>query len=327
MTAHPSEPTRRLEAAAEAALHAPSVFNTQPWRWRVTGDTLELSADPDRRLAVTDPDGRLLLISCGTALHHARTALAAAGWTATVERLPDPAQPELLARVRLGQPAPVDPGAERMAAAISRRRTDRRAYGDEPVSEQTLTRLRRYVESEGAYLHVVPDDQVPMLAISAERAATAEQGDPAYREELERWTNRPQERGDGVQPQTAVEPTLRRVPVRDFAPGGNAGLSAGEAVDRGAAYVIVFGTTDRRIDLLRGGEALSALLLQATAEGLATAPLSEAVEVAWTRHLLTTLLADIGEPYIAVRLGHLPAGEPLPARARRAAAETIETER
>jgi hypothetical protein len=60
---------------------------------------------------------------------------------------------------------------------------------------------------------------------------------------------------------------------------------------------------------------------------LATAPLSEAVEVAWTRHLLTTLLADIGEPYIAVRLGHLPAGEPLPPRARRAATDTIETER
>jgi len=89
MTAHVSESARRLEAAAEAALRAPSVFNTQPWRWRVTGDALELSADPDRRLAVTDPDGRLLLISCGTALHHARTALAAAGWSATVERLPD----------------------------------------------------------------------------------------------------------------------------------------------------------------------------------------------------------------------------------------------
>ena len=327
MTAHLSESTRRLEAAAEAALHAPSVFNTQPWRWRVTADTLELYADPDRRLAATDPAGRLLLISCGTALHHARTALAAAGWSAAVERLPDPARPELLALVRLGQPAPADPDAERMAAAISRRRTDRRAYGAEPVSGQTLTRLRRCVESEGAYLHVVPDDQVPMLGIAAERAAAAEQGDPAYREELQRWTNRPPGRGDGVQAETAVEPTLRRVPVRDFAPGGDAGLRAGAGVDRGAAYVVVFGTTDRRIDLLRGGEALSALLLLATAEGLATAPLSEAVEVTWTRRLLTTLLADIGEPYIAVRLGHLPAGEPLPPRPRRAAREAIETQR
>ncbi|MFI7547162.1 Acg family FMN-binding oxidoreductase [Actinoplanes sp. NPDC049599] len=326
MTAHPSESTRQLEAAAAAALHAPSVFNTQPWRWRISGDTLELFTEPDRQLTVVDPDGRLLLISCGTALHHARTVLAAAGWTCTVERLPDPAQPELLARVRLGHPGPADPEAQRMAAVINRRRTDRRAFGDRVVDEQTLTRLRRFVEAEGAYLHVVPGDEVPALAISTERAAGAERDDPAYREELHRWTNRPQWRGDGVTPATAVEPALRRVPVRDFAPAGRAGLTAGEGVDRGAAYVIIFGTTDRRADLLRGGEALSALLLLATAEGLATAPLSEAVEVAWSRHLLTTLLSGVGEPYLAVRLGYPPAGEALPPQPRRAAAETIRTE-
>jgi hypothetical protein len=90
--------------------------------------------------------------------------------------------------------------------------------------------------------------------------------------------------------------------------------------------VIIFGTTVGREDLLRGGEALSALLLLATAEGLATAPLSEAVEFAWSRHLLTTLLAGVGEPYLAVRLGHPLAGAPLPPRARRAAAETITIE-
>jgi nitroreductase len=326
MTAPLPEANRRLVSAAESALHAPSVFNTQPWRWRITGDTLELYADPERHLTAADPEGRLLLISCGTALHHARTALAAAGWTSTVARLPDPARPDLLARVHLGHAVPADPEAQRMAAAIRRRRTDRRAFGDRVVSEQTLTRLRRFVEAEGAYLHVVPADQVPVLAVATERAAGAEQDDPAYREELARWTARPQWRGDGVAPATAVRPALRRVPVRDFAPEGNAGLPAGPGVDRGAAYVIVFGMTDRRADLVRGGEALSALLLLATAEGLATAPLSEAVEAAWSRHLLTTLLAGIGEPYVAVRLGYPLGGEPLPPQTRRAAAETIRTE-
>jgi hypothetical protein len=148
MTSH--ETTAILDAAARASLHAPSVFNTQPWHWHIAGDTLELSADPDRRLDATDPDGRLLLISCGTALHHARTALAAAGHAVTVDRLPDPARPELLARIRLGTAVPPDPEAQRMAGAIARRRTDRRVFGDQPVSEATLTRLRRFVEFEGA---------------------------------------------------------------------------------------------------------------------------------------------------------------------------------
>src|SRR3954469_23213629 len=118
-----------LEQAALASLHAPSVFNTQPWTWRVAGDTLELYADPTRKLDVTDPEGRLLILSCGAALHHARTALAADGWSATVQRCPDNSRPELLARLEVGKEVPPDPEAQRMAAAIPRRHTDRRAFG------------------------------------------------------------------------------------------------------------------------------------------------------------------------------------------------------
>jgi nitroreductase len=322
-----NETTAVLGAAARASLHAPSVFNTQPWHWRITGDILELSSDPKRQLDATDPDGRLLLISCGAALHHARTLLAAAGHAVTVDRMPDPAHPELLARIHLGAAIPPDPEAQRMAAAIARRRTDRRAFGDRQVSEAMITRLRRFVEFEGAYLHVVPQDQVAMLAISTERAARAEHDDPAYRAELDRWTNRPQWRGDGVPPTTAVEPTPRRVAVRDFTPeGATAGLSAGDGVDKGAAYAIVFGTGDQPADLLRGGEAMSALLLLATAEGLATALLSEAVEVTWPRRLLRGLLSDVGEPYLVVRLGYPVSRVPLPPVPRRDAAEAITTQ-
>ena len=331
MTASSDRPTATevravLEAAARASLHAPSVFNTQPWRWRLTADRLELFADPVRHLLTVDPDGRLMLLSCGAALHHARTGIAAAGWTAIVERVPDAAQPDLLARIRLGSAVPPDPEAQRMTAAIERRRTDRRAFGERTVPADLLTRLRRLVEHEGAYLHVVRRDQMPMLAISTARAADAELDDPAYRAELHRWTNRPARSGDGVPPSTAVRPAPRRVPVRDYAPDGTAGLAAGEDYDQGATYVVLFGASGERGDMLRGGEALSALLLQATAEGLATAPLSDTIEVEWPRHLLRGLLADVGEPYLIVRLGYVEDAQPLPAAPRRAAGDVITIE-
>jgi len=312
-----------LERAARAALHAPSVFNTQPWTWRITGDALELCAAEARRLDSTDRAGRLLLLSCGAALQHARTALAADGWTARVERFPDGSRPELLARIRLGEPVPPDPEAHRMAAAIPRRRTDRRAFGEREVSEFELTKLRRFVESEGAYLHVVRPDQSAMLAIATELAGRAELADPDYRAELGHWTSRPGSTGDGVPPATAVRPELRRVPVRDFTPGAAAGLAAGAGHDQGAAYVVIFGDSDRPVDLLRGGEALSALLLLATADGLATAPLSDAAEVEWPRHLLRGLLADVGEPYVVVRLGYPVSAEPLPPVPRREPGDVI----
>ena len=75
-----------LEAAARDALLAPSVFNTQPWEWRISGTALELRADWSRQLIATDPDGHELLLSCGAALHHARVSLLAAGWRTSVDR-------------------------------------------------------------------------------------------------------------------------------------------------------------------------------------------------------------------------------------------------
>lgn len=314
---------RMLEAAARQALHAPSVFNTQPWRWRITTDTLELRADPDRQLAATDPDGRLLTLSCGAALHHARVFLAAAGWAVTVERRPDPADPALLARLRATGPAHLDVTAARLVDAIPRRRTDRRAYGDRPVPEPVLARLRAAVEAEDAHLHIVRPDQMPMLAVSTGRAADAELADPAYREELRRWTDRPAGSGDGVPTATAVRPGPRRVPLRDYAPGGAAGLTAGADFDRGAAYLILFGEQDEPAAWLRGGEALSALLLTATAEGLASAPLSDAIEVAWPRRMMRDLLAGIGDPYLVVRVGWGP-DDDLPPAPRRTPADVIE---
>ncbi|MEU4371583.1 Acg family FMN-binding oxidoreductase [Micromonospora chersina] len=314
---------RMLEAAARQALHAPSVFNTQPWRWRITTDTLELRADPDRQLATTDPDGRLLILSCGAALHHARVFLGAAGWAVTVERRPDPADPALLARLRATGPAHLDVAAARLVDAIPRRRTDRRAFGDRPVPEPALARLRAAVEAEGAHLHIVRPDQMPMLAVSTGRAADTELADPAYREELRRWTDRPAGSGDGVPTATAVRPGPRRVPLRDYAPGGAAGLSAGADFDRGAAYLILFGEQDEPAAWLRGGEALSALLLTATAEGLASAPLSDAIEVAWPRRMMRDLLAGIGDPYLVVRVGWGP-DDDLPPAPRRTPADVIE---
>ena len=234
--------------------------------------------------------------------------------------------PDVLARVRLGEARPADRQSVMMAEAIQRRRTDRRAFGERTVPEATLTRLRRLVEAQGAYLHVVPDDRVAELAVSVDEAADAEYFDPAYRTELTRWTHRPAWTGDGVPPATAVQPALRRVPIRNFLPDGSPGLLAGADHDEGAVFVIVFGTTDRPVDLLCGGEAMSALLLGATAEGLATAPISEAVEMAWPRHLLARLLSGIGDPYLIVRLGYLESDEVLPASPRRAAAEVIRIE-
>jgi len=312
-----------LHRAAESAIAAPSIFNTQPWRWQVAGTVLRLWAGRERQLIVADPEGRMLTVSCGVALHHARIALAAAGYTAVVERMPDPSDPDVLAEIHVGAAhAPSDREAQ-LSDAIPRRRTDRRAFTHDPVDRSSAEALIAAAEAEGAHLHLIHKDEVATLALAAVRADAMQLGDPEYRRELIRWTNRPAWSGDGVPVTTAVERSARAVPVRDFAPFGGPVQPAGPYTDHGALYAHIFTDDDGAEAWLRAGEALSAVLLTATAAGLGTAPISDVTELDVTREQLRRMLAGIGVPQLAVRIGHPPAGGPPPTVPRRAADEVI----
>src|SRR5690242_15156245 len=131
MTHDPRAEIDQLAEATIAALRAPSILNTQPWRWRLVGDTAELWLDRGRQLPGVDPDGRLLMLSCGIALDHALSALRAAGYRGEAHRLDSARLPDRVARLRRGDRQPPDPVNYR---AIYQRRTDRRPFADTPPS-------------------------------------------------------------------------------------------------------------------------------------------------------------------------------------------------
>ncbi|NUT33415.1 MAG: nitroreductase [Hamadaea sp.] len=314
-----------MRVAAQVALAAPSIFNTQPWRWVVADGTLQLYADRSRQLLVADPEGRLLTISCGAALHHARVALAVTGHVPQVRLLPDPADVDLLAEIRLA--GDHDPQtAERAAyAAIRQRRTDRRAFTSEEVPSQIVDRLVDAAEQEGTHLATLRNGQVDDLAALASRVAQLQLSDPAYRRELAEWTTgvpHAQVNGEGVPTPTAVSPAPRRVPVREFAPLGGPTLDPGSHTDAGARYLVLFTDEDTATAWLRAGQALSAVLLTATVIGLASAPISDVTEMSVTREGLRHVLADIGVPQLALRIGYAPAGTP-PGSPRRTLGEVV----
>jgi hypothetical protein len=313
-----------LNRAAREALHAPSIFNTQPWRWRIAGNALELRADWSRQLAVADPFGQSLLTSCGAALHHARISLAASGWRADVDRTTD--DRDQLARISLAGPGPAEPADVALRDAIHVRRTDRRPFGDEPVPRDVIEALTRAAAAEGTRLHRVRMDQMPMLAVAVSLAGQGEMANPAYRLELMHWTNRPGWSNDGVRADTAVQKVPRRVPVREFAHRAGEGLAVTPGGDVGAAYLILHGDDDATevSDWLRAGEALSAVLLTAVSRGLAVAPLTDVLEVAHPRDLVVGLLGGHGVPYAVVRCGYPIDPTPLAPSPRRDATEVID---
>ncbi|MEV6523773.1 nitroreductase [Longispora sp. NPDC051575] len=320
-----TDPTRRARAsagplglAALTALRAPSLFNTQPWRWDLHDDVADLRADLDRQLVATDPDSRLLIVSCGTALHHALVALAAAGHTVEVRRLPDPSQPTLLARLVLtGRRAPT-PMDLRLVQAIAVRRSDRRPFTAIPVPGESVEALRDAAERHGAHLQFLRDEQVVELTVAGQHASDAEFTDPAYRAELGAWTHRPPHAADGVPADAAVATVPRRVVVRDFAPAGDAALPPGTGTDAGTRYGLLFTDTDAPADWLAAGEAMSAVLLAAVCAGLAASPMSDITEVPAVREdLRRRILAGLGWPVLALRFGTVERPGTVPRSPRR----------
>src|SRR3954469_5406544 len=172
----PVSPQRHvLIEAARDALTAPSIFNSQPWHWRIGENTAQLRADRSRQLTTIDPVGRLLTVSCGVALHHARTALTAAGYTAQISYLPDPQDPDLLATIRIDGTTPPIPAALRRYRAMAIRRTDRRPFADAPVPGDALQALSDPPRQYGAHLHVPEPHAIIGITVAAGHAATVEQ--------------------------------------------------------------------------------------------------------------------------------------------------------
>ncbi len=313
--------TEALAQAASLAGYAPSIHNTQPWRWRLAGDTLDLRLERSRVLAVTDPDDRLAMLSCGAALNHAVVALAATGWPATVTRLPDPGDPEHLARLHV-EPRPFDALATHRMQTIVIRHTDRRPVTGAKVQPVDIAAVTESIEVQGARLHVLHPEQLYDLSAAAEYARRTEASESPWREELAYWTGGDRHDGTGV-PATATpaENPQTQIPGRDFGRYGTLPISAEH--DTAATFAILYGPGDHPEDWLRAGEALSAGWLTATERGVTMLPLSVTIEVPGTREVMRRLVVDLGYPYLILRLGMINPADPAPPLTPRLAAVQI----
>jgi hypothetical protein len=288
-----------LAQAAAAAGYAPSIYNGQPWRWSLARDTLDLYLDRHRVL-VGDPDTRLATISCGAALHHARTIMSAEGWRVTVTRMPDAADRHHLAHLRVDGPAPPDPQAVRHVRTIPLRYTDRRPVTGVMVGSEDLRAITASMLAEGAWLYMLSAHQVVELAAAADHAQRAEAPDPAWQAELAYWTGRTRPAGTDLPDAATRQPEpLRTVPGREVGQPGDPIVSAEH--DRAALFAILYGHNDEPLDWLQAGEALSAGWLTATERGVSVLPLSAAVEVIGTRENLRRLLSYLHHPYLVLR--------------------------
>lgn len=311
-----------IRSALLLAVRAPSVHNSQPWQWRVGNRSLNLYANPDLHLPHTDPDSRDLMLSCGATLNHCEVAFSALGWQSKIKRFPNPADSNHLAVIELHRYPETEVDVS-LAAAIPRRRTDRRHYSSWQVPSRDIALMGARAARAGVMLRQV--DALTNLKRLAAAAAWRHGVDYDYLTELSTWSGR-YASAAGVPARSTPEPDPNDVvPARTFAGAVLAQTPDGAVADE-HAVVIALGTVgDDRVSQLRAGEATSLVLLTATAAGLASCPITEPLEIPDIR---ADVGADVfgaeGYAQMLLRIGWAPVNaDPLPATPRRPLEEVV----
>lgn len=303
------QPFEILHRAVEAAVQAPSSHNTQPWRFRIVGRQLEISYDPARHLPSIDADGRQQIQACGCALYNARVAIRALGYHDDLTTLPDAIHPEHVATLTVGEQHITTESEHQLFAAIPRRRTNRRPFIERPVAAGVVEDLAAAAHALGVSLVRLDPSHKHRLAELVDSADRLQYGDPAFRAELARWmVPTGSRRRDGI-PFAEKEygssmPFSRMRALRSPALGQEVGALEATFIEN-APVVIALGTpADDESAWLASGQALQAVLLRATNNGMSAAFLNQVLELPELRAQVATLLPELAYPQMILRIGY-----------------------
>lgn len=300
-----------IEDAVTTASRAPSLHNSQPWRWVLNGGELGLFLDRSRVLS-TDRRAREAVISCGAALDHLRTAMLAKGWQPHIDRFPNPKNPDHLASITFTAAEAVADQDLRRAGAIWVRQTDRLPFSGPTDWDHIEPAVVAAVGELAVHVDVLPDDARPRLAYATELAENLRRYDIPYHNELHWWTAS-YEASEGI-PYSALVSAHEgeRVGIDRVFPAIHKPERRSAIPEDHATILLLSTDHNNRADALAAGEALSAVLLECTVHDLATCPVTHLTELQITRDLVQTLVERDAVPQVLIRAGVSPVTETKP---------------
>lgn len=303
-----------------AAVPAPSGHNTQPWRFTRRRDIIELHADRARALPVVDPDDRELVISCGCALQNMEVAARALGRVPHTQILPDPADPDLLARVSIAGRGPADEQAAALFARIPARHTNRGPFVPESIDPAAITRITEAAAAEGARLVVVTETEAKVaLADLIAEGDRVQMADRRFRRELAAWmASNHGHRPDGIPGyglgMSDVQAMIGPLVVRRFNIGRSQAAKDRELAAGSPALCMLLTEDDGPRDHLIAGRAHQRATLVAMGEGLWTSYLNQPIEVEGLRPRAADAIGATGHPQLLTRIGRGEPPRPTPRR-------------
>jgi nitroreductase len=314
-------PLMSLRSVVELATRAPSAWNSQPWKFRVGEDTIEVHADKARSLGAADPQDREMVISCGAAIMNLRVGLSRAGYAWLLDLLPVKSNPTLLGRLSVRRPGGSTRETDLLYEAIRQRWTVTGRLKNKPVPVPLLNTLATVAAEEHAWLEFITGDWERQEA--ADILARGERSfwrDPEARRAaggmVRHWHPRetegvdPAALGFGWFSRHSAPAMVRRVNFgRRFA-------RRARALALQAPALAVLGTRkDDTGSWLAAGQALQRLLLRAAAEGVQAGFFGALTHEIGCCARLADLIGADGHPQLVLRLGYAdPSRSPSPRR-------------
>ena len=313
----------RTRWALQVAQLAPSIHNSQPWRWHLgvpddDASAVELRVDASRHLPALDPDGRQQEISCGCALGALLIGAAAAGLAVDTEIVPR-GRPGVLARVTLTDAGVTSSAALDRLGALRSRRSSRGWFTDELVPPRLVAELARTAALHGVSAVKVGNDDRgrDILDHLIALATLTEYEGEAIPAEVLAWTREADDRRrDGV-PSFAWERTSRQTAdgamvLRDFAAERDVPGAVDSPGSEPYPTLLLLSTPDDgRAAHLNAGLALLDVLVAAERSGFSVGFVNQAVEDRGTRSRLTRELHTQRWPQLLLRIGRAVPGQHL----------------
>ncbi|NUR94824.1 MAG: hypothetical protein HOV67_06130 [Kribbellaceae bacterium] len=298
-------PAAHVDFMLAAAVAAPSMHNTQPWRFQVDGHVVDIHLDGSRTLPAEDPTGRAMRIAAGAATFNLRCAAESLGYSTWFGLAPYPAEePELLARIVL-EPSDVrnDELCD-LADQIPHRHTDRNPSDATPLTEDVKIALLKAAYAEGAQLTWLGEPEIHAVLDMILDTDLREIADWHRSAERAHWVGgaRPTE---GI-PSSALGPRSAAYPAatRDL---GTRPLDRTRKASTFEAHLdlaVLSTDFDEPADQVAAGAALERVLLVATRAGVSASFLNQPLEFDDLRRRVQNLTKHPGHADMIIRFTH-----------------------
>ncbi len=300
--AYPREDSWEVRSAflLRYAVLAPSSHNTQPWRFRLHGDAVDVFADEERWLRSADADRRELYISIGCALENLLIAGEHFGLEAEVDWFPSPDDPWWVARL-IWRHAPANSfwRAPEWFAAITARHTNRQDFATEPLSPASKQVLDESLADPNVRLLLLEDsevrDAVEDLIVEADARLFA---DPDWRKELGYWL------GQGVFGTGWLLSRVASLAVTYLDMGKGVARHDADRFEHAAVIGCLQLQEVSPVKQVQAGQAFERLFLAATHHGIQLQPMNQILQLPALRDRLARLLdAEPATTQLMFRLG------------------------